>query len=232
MRSKKSVLAALALAVALAASSPVANAQRGERMDEATAQAAWTTQAKAVAKELNLSAEDEKKITDAYIASRKSHREALSGLSRDDMRSWFEASQKAAATERAALKTALSETLTDEQTARVLPVLGSYNQQWDRLVHTLAGYNLDADKHQQAMKLTAQYVIEVDAARDRAIAAQDLQGMRASAQQAKQKLDDAMASVLSADQLAKWKEDTAPRGGGGAPGGRRGGGDTQGGTGA
>ncbi|HRK33864.1 MAG TPA: hypothetical protein PLJ47_04640, partial [Candidatus Hydrogenedentes bacterium] len=47
------------------------------------------------------------------------------------------------------------------------------------------------------------------------------EGAREKNQQLREKLDGEMGKILSADQLAKWKEATAMRGGGG---GRRGGG--------
>lgn len=225
-------IALIAVAVVFGIGAVAANAQGpgGPQLSPEEREAAWELQAKGVAKDLGLADDATAKLVEAYKAARKSHQEALAGLAGGGAPGGggalgggggaerFQAFQKLNEEHRAKLKEALSGVLNEEQAGKALASLGTFNRQWDRMVDTLAGYGLDAEKQAKGLSLIAAYVVEADAAMAKARESGDFQAVRTAAQGLKEKLDSGMAEVLSAEQLAEWKTATAFRGGRGGAG--------------
>lgn len=217
------ILVAALAAACLWQSAAVAQG-RGPSLPPDKLNAAWTLEAQGVARDLGLSADETSKLVDAYKDVRASHQAALTELMQTAERGpgMFEQMQEINDTQRANLEKQVSGFLSKEQTDAAVKSLGTFNRQWDQYVDALSGLGLEKDKQYQALTLIAQYAVDSNAARDEAMAAMDFQGMRSSMQALKEKLDASMADILTADQLAQWKEATAMRGGrgGGGPGGR------------
>lgn len=202
------------------------------RLDDATRDKVWAIEAGTVAKSLELSAEQTTKLKDAYKAARESQRKAIESAAtqqqggRRDFRKMMEVNQA----EKAKLETAMNAFLKPEQTAKALATLGTFSRRWDPMVAELDGMKLEAKASDAAMKLVADYVAESEKARQAGMTTRD-EGMRDQLAKLKDKLDADLAKILSAEQLAKWKEATAARGGrtgtrggaGGVGGGVRGG---------
>jgi hypothetical protein len=228
---RRTVYFAFTVATVCWAGTAFAQGAGGPQLADADRDAAWVLQAKGVASSLGLEGENATKLADAYTASRKSLLEAIEKLpDTGGGQGRFEAYRKVADEERGKLKTALAGFLTAEQADKAVASLGTYSRQWDRMVHTLAGFNLEEEKLNKALDLVAGYVAESDAAMRGVTAQGDWQALRTKAQELKSGLDTALGDVLAEDQLASWKEATTfrggrTRGGGGSgegPGGRRG----------
>ncbi len=218
------LVSALSLALILAVSANDASAQDrrggGPRLSPEDAKAAWKVQAMSVSKDLDLSKEKRGVLTEAYVAARESHQKGLEELSsgEDGGRRNYEAYRDVAEKERAKLKTAIKDALTEEQIDKAMPLLGSFNRRWDTFVHALAAFELDRKAKGSALKLINVYVVGYNKAMSEAIASRSFDSVRDSLTKLKETLDTGMAKVLSEDQLAKWKEATAYRG---RSGGRR-----------
>lgn len=196
---------------------------RGPQLSQEDREAAWALQVKSIAKSLGLSEEAEKKVLEAYAASRKSQQAATQTvIDSGQGPGRFQELQKVNDAERAKLKEALAGVLSAEQAEKAASTLGSFNRQWDRLVKGIADLKLDEEKQLKALSEIEKYVLESNAAMAKAMESQDFQSMRTVGQELRSKLDTAMSEVLDADQLAKWKESTAMGGGAGGAGGRRG----------
>lgn len=193
-------------------------------------EAAWALEAKGVANELTLSENSAAKLAGLYKEARESHQKGMQelfaggggGMGR--MQGMRDLNEK----ERAALEKALQDVLSAEQSASATKLLGTFNRQWDRLVDTLAAFELEDEKLFPALKLVNRYVVDSDKARSEAMANMDFESMRTVSQELKAKLDSSLAETLSEEQLAKWKEATARRGGRGGGFGGGGHGDGQG----
>jgi uncharacterized lipoprotein len=192
-------------------------------MSGADRDAAWALEAKGVAKDIGLSDADTGKVVAAYKASRDRHASAMQEMMSTGERGpgMFQQMRGIADTERGKLAEELESAIGKENADKAVKVLGTYNRQWDRLVGVLSGFGLEADKEYQGLSLIAKYVVDASAAQEEAFATMDIEGMRSAMQELKATLDSAMGDVLSAEQLATWKEQTAGRGGFGG-GGRRG----------
>ena len=207
----------------------------GMQLDPARAEAVWTLEAKYVAKDLELSEENAGKLKDAFIASRKSLQDAVTKLMEERRASGeqggFEAFQALNDAESASLQKNLAGFLSEEQAGKASASLGTFAGQGDRLVDVLSGLTLDEEKEIKALGLISAYAQEVSALRPAGGDRTTWEGVREKMQAAKEKLDTALGEVLSAEDAAKWKEQTAPRGGGGGrgAGGGAGGGGGQGG---
>lgn len=207
-----------------------ATAQRrggGPRLDPANQAAAWKLQASGVAHELSLGDEEAAKLAEAYTAARKAHDAEMQELRGTGERGpgMFQQMQEINAKERSKLGEALNGFLDEEQTAKALAPLGTFNNQWDHLAHVIGGFDLENEKQHKALALVSAYVVKSDEARESAMASGDFQSVRESTRVLKEDLDKSLADVLSEEQLAKWNEQTAfrGRGGPGGGGGRRGG---------
>jgi hypothetical protein len=225
-----------AVFVCVAALSAVATAQggwRGPQLSEEERDKVYSLQAQGVAQELGLDEETAKGLAEAYKASREKQGAAARAMMEEGERGpgMFQKYRELNDKEREAFAAALPASLSAEQKEKALASLGTYSRQWDRLVHVLAGMNLEGEKQDKALALVAAHSAESDAAMTKAMESGDWQSIREDAAARKEKLDAALAEVLSEEQLATWKEETAFRGGrgGGRGDGPRGGGDASGG---
>jgi phosphoribosylanthranilate isomerase len=193
-----------------------ADAQRGGRaqLPPEKQDAVWALQAATVATELDLSAEVATKLSEAYKATRKAYADGVDKLSAQNLerRERFEASRKVADEERGKFETALKAFLDETQATQATAALGTFYWRWDSYVSTVADFGLEDAKQQQALTLVNAYAVDVAEALEEAVASEDFEGMREAMQKLKTKLDTALAAILSAEQLTKWKEATAPRG--------------------
>ena len=183
----------------------------------------WEMQAKMVAQDLALSGELVTKLVDAYKAARESQMASMRANRKPGERPDFRAMQEAQQVERGKLETALKSFLNPEQTAKALATLGTLDRRWDRMVAAIDGMNLDEKVKAEALKLVANHVAETGKNTQAAMAANDFDAVRTQNMKSKEKIDADLAKVLSPEQLEKWKEATAMRGGPGGPGGQRGG---------
>ena len=170
--------------------------------------ATWKAEAKAVANDLRLSKEQRGKLTDAFIAARKSQRDAVKALPEETDREKSRAATLGVNTkERATLEKSLKGILTNEQIAKALPLLGSFNHRWDTMVKTLSELKLEKEKMNAALKLVGTFVTDYEKARSEATAS----GSRFSSSTSrdlKEKLDAGISKLLSAEQLKTWNEAT------------------------
>lgn len=206
---------------------------RGPRMSPEEQAKVWTIQAEGVAQELGLADDLKVKVVEAYKASRTKQGEALRAAMQDEANrgpGGLAKAQELNNTEREALKATLAGILTAEQADKAIATLGTFSRQWDSVVNALVGLGVDAEKQAKALPLLAAYATDVDAMMKKAMEAGDFAAVREGRQERKTKLDTDLGAILSAEELAKWKEATAMRGGGfggggGQGGGRRGGGE-------
>ncbi len=195
-----------------AAAQPV---QGGPRLAPEKVEAAWKLEAECVARELGLSKKDMERLVGAYKAARETYQKAIRELSEGqggDRRSRYQASRELQEKERGKLEEALKGILKEKQVAQAIASLGTFNRSWDRYVDTLAGFELGEKKLFKALALVNQYVVDTDKAMREAMANEDFESMRETRRELKEKLDTALAAVLSEDQQAKWSEATAFRG--------------------
>ena len=213
------VLCAMVMTV-LACWMPDAAAQRGgggPQLAPEKAEAAWKLEAECVAKALSLSEEKTGGLVAAYKAARKSYQEGVEKLTAaqgDDRTALFMAFRELQDTERGKLEVALKGILEETQVAQAIASLGTFNRGWDRYVDILAGLELGDENLSKALALVNQYVIDSDKSMREALAKQDMESLRETRRAEKEKLDTALATVLSEEQKTKWGEATALRGAG------------------
>jgi len=204
---------AMALTALLFASVAEAQPRPGARqpMPLAEAHAIWRAQGTSVVSDLEIPAEPGEKVVTAYIAARESHRKALDELrGQGGGQGGFERYREVSEQERGKLEVALKEILGEEKAATALEQLGTFGRQWDRYVRTLLGMKLEEEVMKAAMKEVNVYnVASAKAFRD--AAGGDRQSMRSTFTKLKSDLDAALAKLLTADQLAKWNEETTLR---------------------
>jgi hypothetical protein len=171
--------------------------------------AIWTIQAQGVADELGLSKDKRLKLIKIYEDARLSQREEVKKLPEEtDRVKARAATQQVNVKERAKLEAALKGIVTAEQSAKILPVLGSFNNRYDSYVAALAEFKLDNKKMSQGLKLIVEYTLAYDKARAEAAAS----GSNFSAntgRELKEKLDAGITPLLSTEQSAQWNEATA-----------------------
>ena len=205
----------------------------GPQLSQEDREAAWTLEANGVAHDIGASDEEAAKIVTAYTAARTSQGAAMREARQSGAGGGFgnfQAIREITAKEREALQKALGEIVSADKAATATESLGTFNRQWDMMANTLAAFSLAEEKQNACLTMIAKYVVSSDKARSEAIANQDFQSIRTISQEQKSALDALIANQLSEDQLATWKEKTAPRGfggrggrgPGGGPGGRRG----------
>lgn len=212
------------------------------------AAAAWNAEATGVAARVGLNAEQTKATVAAYAAARESQRsigdkmrEEMMQKAREDgpnpemMRDMMKKAEEVNASEREKLQKALTASIGADATAKVMPSLGLFSRQWDSVVDVFSTFKLESAANQTGMNAIEEYAIsnaaaqakmrEMQANRDAQGGQPDREGMRAAAQEGRQKLVDAMKPILNKEQLTKLEE-AIPGGGRGGPGGggRRGGG--------
>lgn len=185
-----------------------AQGRRGPQLSPEKQAAAQELEATYVAKNLKLSDEATGKIVAAYQKARKNLQEGIQALSEG---SGFEAYRELSEKEREKFKTELKGFLDDKQVKKALVSLGTFSWSWDRMVDNLAGYKLDEKKLYEALGKVNDYIIETDKAFREARESSDWQSMRPKFQELKEKLDSALESLLSKEQLEQWKEATTRR---------------------
>ena len=87
-------------------------------------------------------------------------------------------------------------------------VLGSFDNSWDVMVDMIAGFKLGEEKTFQALKPIEAYVAEITKLRGTGERGANAQPM----QEARQKLDRAMGSILDEQQMARFRRSGAGRG--------------------
>ena len=235
------VFIALAFGATILFSVTSAEAQRGGGrrggLPPDVAKTVQTLEATEVARSIEANDEQTAKLIEAYLAARAANTGGgrrgggggFRGGGGGDFSAFFEAQMTAQREARASFETTAKEFLSDEQAMTVAKVLGSPNNQWDRLVNALNGFGLAEDKLYEGLAFIRAYVITADEGRMEALDAGDFISLQSSAAEAKTTLDEAIAAILSEEQLATWNTSTAPRGRGGfgrggfgGGGGRRG----------
>ena len=240
---KSAIGVGLALAVVFAAFNATAQFGRGRgpQLAPEKVEAAIALEAKGVARDLELSEDAAEQLLAAYRDARHSHQKGMAelfgqgggggGMGR------FMEMQELSEKEGAKLKSATEAFLSEDQTTKALESLGTFSRQWDRLVDTLIGFQLEDGPLYSGLGFVTRYVVDSEKARSEAMANMDFQSMRGARQELKAALDASLAGILSETQAASWKEATAsrgPRGGGpghgpgGGPGAGHGGGGGQG----
>lgn len=201
----------------------------GPRMDPATAAAAQKLEAEGVAHDLGITGDAVGKMVTAYQANRDQQRKEMETLMEGGQRgpeTLFQM-QDINDTSRAALKKELEGIVGAEKAAAATNILGTYAREWDRYVDVYSGLGVSGDAMYKGLSLIAKYNVDSTNARMEAMQAMDFEGARAAGEEHKAKLDAALKDVLNAEQLAKWTEGTArrggPGGGGRGPGGPGGG---------
>lgn len=215
MSTPKSILA-LALAVALLSVCAGVSAQpagRGDGPSPELMAKAQTLEAETVAASLSLPAEKSAKLVAAYKAARESHGAALRAKQTPGERPDYQVMREVTQAEAAKFDAAVKEFLGADEAAKAAATLGTFNRRWDRMVLTLDGMNLDEKPKAEAMKLVMNHVEESGKALRAAGGSGDFQAMREQGEKLREKLDAELAKILSAEQLTKWKSETAMRGG-------------------
>jgi hypothetical protein len=170
-------------------------------------EAAWKLQAQSVSEEMGLSNDQMAKLSDAYLAAQRSHKQALKELPEEkDKDKSRAATQAVVEKDQAKFAASLKGTLTDELIAKFVPTLGSFNTKWDAFVIVLQDLKLDKPALKSAMKLVIHFVTDYEAA---SIESMKSFNRRPNSRSFKVKLDAGLSGVLSADQMKTWKEATA-----------------------
>jgi hypothetical protein len=172
---------------------------------------AWEIEAKTVAQGIGIPAEQSKKLVVAYKAARESHIAALREAMGQGVRPEPGKRMEITKAEAAKFETALKGFLKPEGTTTAMASLGTFNTRWDRMVMALDGMSLEEKPKAEAMKLVEQHVVESGKVMQAAAASNDMQSMREKMTPLRDKLDADLAKVLSAEQMTKWKEETAMR---------------------
>jgi len=194
----------IALSVTVSAQNKPAAKKTGKKDNT---EAAWKLQAQSVSEEVGLSKDQTAKLTDAYLAAKRSHKQALKELPEEkDKDKSRVATQAAIEKDRAKFVASLKGVLTDELVTKVLPTLGSFNAKWDGFVVALQDLKLEKAAMKSAMKLVINYVTEYGAA---SVESMKSLNHKPNSKPFKAKLDTGLSGVLSADQMKLWKEATA-----------------------
>ena len=194
---------------------------RRPRMSPEQTQAAWTLQANHVAGKLELSKEQTTKLVDAYKKARESYnetvrkarQEARASVDSGDRRARFQvmrdAQQKVTKAETEEFAKAVGAFLDEEKAKTAVKQLGTFSRELDRMVNVIAGLELDESKLAKALDTVSTYVVESMAARARAMASPDMEALTVLREQ-RTKLNEAVAKLLSKEQLTMWNEATEP----------------------
>lgn len=220
------------VALCAVAGTAMAQGRGGPRMSPDDAQKVWELEAKTVVNSLDLAEDAQAKVVEAFKTARKEQnaamREAFSGGGGDPM-ARFQTMRDVGEKHVANLRTALTETIGEDDGAKAAEKLAAFDRQSDAMALVLTTLGLEETKLADGMGLVGTYAAGLGKAREEAFASMSMDSMRTARRDLKTALDDGMAKVLSEDQLATWKEKTqfrGRRGGrGGGPG--RGGGTSE-----
>jgi hypothetical protein len=218
------LLAVMAMGSVQAAAQP--RGRWGSGLEPDDAKAAWALQAEHAAGKLKLDEETTDKLVKAYQAARTSFQASLeakmSALRETEDRSARREAYRAAFTEvrnseQAKFEKELETFLTEEQSENIAELLGAFDPRSDQMVHTIAGFEL-GDKQADALDLVDAYIKKQSEIRESMTGEQsDFSAYRDKMMAAKGELDTALEPLLTADQLATWKEATTYRRGGRRP---------------
>jgi hypothetical protein len=198
----------LAVCVALSVTCFAQNkpVEEKERTKETT-EGAWKLQVQIVAEDSGLSKDQTAKLTEAYLTARRSHKQALKELPEEaDKDKARAATQEAVETDREKFLTSLKGVMSDELIAKVTPTLGSFNAKWDGFVIVLQDLKLNPATMKSALKFVITYVTEYETSSSESMKAFN---RKPNSRPFKDKLDRDLSGLLSAEQMAQWKEATA-----------------------
>ena len=205
----------MALAVfGLVALDAAAQFGRGPRLEPEQAAAVWELQATSTAKEAGLSSGDASDLLEAYKAAREAHGKALRELFEEGERreGGWEAMRELTEEHRADLEDAVGEFIDDEeQLEKVMEPLGSFNRQWDGYVHAAIGLKLDDEVQGAALKHIVASVTETQSVMKEAIEFEDFEGIREDFRDIRDEMNEALAKILSDEQMAVWTKATERR---------------------
>jgi peroxiredoxin len=186
---------------------------QAQQLSPEKAKAAWTWQARDVARALQLGTAETDQLVKVYVAGREGFAEARrelreAGGEGERGRRW-RIDPEVIQEHRSALQSQLSGFLSEEQAKEAMRSLSAFNSRWDRMVDAAAGLELGEKKTYAALVPIRQYVVQIAAATQ----LDDRQAMRGLMMEAREGLYDGLAKVLSEEQLAQFQE-AAGRGGG------------------
>lgn len=99
----------------------------------------------------------------------------------------------------------------DEQVEEAMKSLGTFNGGWDRMVHTLIGFELETKALHDALGATEKYVIETTFDRDSFGPDTDFQAVREKMEEARTKMNETMKTVLNEEQYQEFERSTDRR---------------------
>lgn len=209
--------------------------QQRQALAPEKAKAAQELEAKGVAKRLNLNDDQTKALVKAYTDARASFTEANTKFMEEQRKAMEDGADRSEMAqkrqdmmkkEREKFTKAVTTAISGDVATKVGNSLGSFNGQWDRFVDTIAGFNLEAAKQQDALNAVEDFVVAQTKARESAGDGTDRESQMAAMRETRTKLTDALKKVLSEEQMGKIQP---MLGGGGRQGGGPGGGGGEGG---
>ena len=168
----------------------------------------WKLQAQGVSKNLGLTKEKSSALERAYIAARHSYAAALKNLPEEkDRQKARAASELVIKSEREKFRISLKKIISAAQIKLVVPLLGSFNKNWDTYLTALQAFGLTKENMIAAQKLLNEYVVEYEKAREKAVASEG-RFSKKNSQVYKDKLDSGLSKILTPDQLLQWNATT------------------------
>jgi hypothetical protein len=144
---------------------------RMRQLSPEKAKAAWTWQARELARALDLGADETNQLIEAYVAGRKKFsaavREAREAATEGEQPRGWRVDPDLAKDHRAALQTNLSGFLSEDQAEEATRSLGLFSTQWDRMVDGVAGLELGEQKTYAALTPIRQYMTQMAGIRRR-----------------------------------------------------------------
>ncbi|MFC1746938.1 hypothetical protein ACFLZR_01220 [Candidatus Neomarinimicrobiota bacterium] len=178
-------------------------------LDPEVAAAVWELQARTVASEFNLNSQNTTRLVEAYTDVRSRLSGAGGGGGSDvQFREYTQ------------FVRLLRGFLSESQTGQVAPALGSFDQNWDRLVAAIVDLGLNQQAQAQALDLVRNYSVNLS----EALLDANRQMRTAIQIEHRANLDAALSRVLNASQMQAFAEaipapEQPTAGGGGAGGG-------------
>jgi vacuolar-type H+-ATPase subunit I/STV1 len=170
----------------------------------------WRMEVFAAAASLKIAREDRSKLVEAYVSARQSFEDKTRELPRT--RESFEERRKLAEKAGAELKEALTKAVGAENAEKIIAALspfGMMSSRLDRMVAQLIGFELPREKLRKAVGAVLEYNTELNKAFTAAREAGSFEGAREKMQALTEALNKQMAEILSAEQMATWKESQA-----------------------
>jgi hypothetical protein len=205
-------------------------APRQERLDPEQARAVWEVQANGVAQRLELSPEQATEMTKAYVAAREQFIEGMRELREKARAEARERNQQADEADRGRgrrgagpgfamgsrelikseaekLHKTIAAFLDEEQARAAAASLGTFDAQWDGMVHAIMGFELPAENNAAALNHIESYVIATSKIRQM----EDRQSMMASMREARDELMARLDEVLEEEQMSRFEQATRRR---------------------